>query len=103
VRVQLGDWSDDWTWKAKDHIEALEASGKLSGEVEPIAGMKNLKFTPDAKRDAKYHLYKGRQYVLAGNYVAALKELNAAIALDQDNQEIAKLLDDTQRKVLLYN
>ncbi|MDD5355767.1 MAG: hypothetical protein PHY56_04485 [Candidatus Omnitrophica bacterium] len=103
VRVQLGDWSDTWTWKAKDHIEALEASGKLSDDAEPMMGEKDLKLMPNAKRDAQYHLYRGRQYILAGNYIAALKELNAAIALDQDNQEIAKLLDDTQRKVLLYN
>jgi Flp pilus assembly protein TadD len=102
MRVQLGDWSDAWTWKAKERVEALEASGKLSDKPPAMAQGIDLKLMPNSKRDAQYHLYRGRQYILLGNYVAALKELNAAIALEPQNEEIQRLLDDTQRKVLLY-
>lgn len=103
IRVQLGDWSDAWTWKAKEHIDALEASGKLADGIEPMMTKADFNLMPNSKRDAKYHLYRGRQYIIAGNYVAALKELNAAIVLDPQNRETERLLDDTQRKVLLYN
>jgi len=102
MRVQLGDWSDSWTWKAKEYIDNLKDSGKIKDEIEPVTTGADLNFMPNEKRDAKYHLYRGRQYIVAGNYVVALKELNAAMALDPQNQEIEKLLEDTQRKVLLY-
>ena len=55
------------------------------------------------KRDAEYHLYRGRRYLAAGNYIAALKEFNAAIILDPHNSKIKESLEDAQRKVLLYN
>jgi Flp pilus assembly protein TadD len=103
MRVQLGDWSDSWTWKAKERIDSLKESGKLKDDAELAMTGADLSFMPDAKRDAKYHLYRGRQHIVAGDYVSALKELNAAVALDPQNQEIEKLLEDAQRKVLLYN
>ncbi|MDD5617519.1 MAG: tetratricopeptide repeat protein [Candidatus Omnitrophica bacterium] len=102
MRVQMGDWSDAWTWKAKEHKDALEASGKISENAKPELTKAALNMMPDAKRDAQYHMYRGRQNLILGNYVAALKELNAAAALDPQNQEIDTLLEDAQRKILLY-
>ena len=101
MRINLGDWSDGWTWKAREHLEGLGESGNLDISKIPPTG--DFGFVSNPKRDAEYHLYRGRQYVAAGNYIAALKELNAAIILDPHNKEIKQLLENTQRKVLLYN
>ena len=101
MRVKLGDWSDAWTWKAKERIDALVASGLAEAKSEAVLTKKELKTMPDAKHEARYHYYRGRQYLVVGNYVSALKELNAAIVLDPQNHEIEELLNDTQHKVLL--
>ena len=100
-RIHLGDWSDSWTWRAKEHLDGLEVAGELDTKGIPVAG--DFGLTPDPKRNAEYHLYRGRQYLVIGDYVAALKEFNAAILLDPQNKEIEELLEDTTRKVLLYN
>jgi len=103
MRINLGDWSDVWTWRAKEHLEDLGARGELGTNKIPSAGDWSFDLKSNPKRDAEYHLYRGRRYVAAGNYIAALKELNAAIVLDPHNKEIKQMLEDTQRKVLLYN
>jgi len=103
MRINLGDWSDTWTWKARDQLENLEATGKLDASKMSVLGGNRLGLISSPKRDAEYHLYRGRRYLAAGNYIAALKELNAAVVLDPHNKEIKQLLEETQQKVLLYN
>ncbi|MDD5005227.1 MAG: tetratricopeptide repeat protein [Candidatus Omnitrophica bacterium] len=102
TRVNLGDWSDSWTWKAKEHLQQLKSSGKLAARTNPNVGNLDLKLTPNPKRDAQYHLYRGRQYLATEDYTSAFKELNAASVLDPGNPEIEQSIEDTQEKVLLY-
>jgi tetratricopeptide (TPR) repeat protein len=99
TRVNLGDWSDAWTWRAREHLEKLGYSGEL--DMSGVGLGRGLE--PNPKRDAEYHLYRACQYIAVGNNVAALKELSAAILLDPQNREIKLLLEDTQHKVLLSN
>ena len=103
MRINLGDWSDVWTWKAKERLDKLGTKGKLDTSKIPTTKDLSIGLKSDPKRDAEYHLHLGRRYLAAEKYVAALKELNAAIVLDPHNKEIEKLLEDAQRKVLLYN
>ena len=103
TRVNLGDWSDVWTWKAQDRIKTLETSGVLDAEDMSMSANLGLSVTPNPSRDAKYHMYRGRQYLAIGNHLAALKEFNAAIVIDPYNEEIEELLEDAQLKVLLHN
>lgn len=103
MRINLGDWSDAWTWRAKEHLDRLSTKGGLDTSKIPASGDLSFGVKPNPQRDAEYHLYRGRSLLAAGKYVAALKELNAAIILDPHNQEIKQLLEDAQRKVLLYN
>jgi Flp pilus assembly protein TadD len=103
MRINLGDWSDAWTWKAKENLEKLEAKGGVDPSDIPVTGDLSLGLRSSPKRDAEYHLYRGRRYLAAGKYVAALKELNAAIILDPRNKEIEQLLEYAQHKVLVYN
>ncbi|MFC1709531.1 tetratricopeptide repeat protein [Candidatus Omnitrophota bacterium] len=101
LRVNLGAWSDTWTWKAQEHLEGLGLKGELDISKIPVTGSMNFKSNP--KHDAEYHFYRGRRYEAAGNYIAALKEFNAAIVLNPHNREIKESLENAQRKVLLYN
>jgi tetratricopeptide (TPR) repeat protein len=103
MRVNLGDWSDNWTWKANEHLQSIEAKSGLDTKGAPPTGDLARGAEPNPKRDAQYHLNRGRQYLAAGDYTAALKEFNAAIILDPNNTEIEELLEDAQRRVLLYN
>jgi tetratricopeptide (TPR) repeat protein len=103
MRVNLGDWSDTWTWKAQERLETIGVKGELDTSKIPATGDLGFGLEPNPKRDAEYHLYRGRRYVAAGNYIAAQKEFNAAIVLDPHNKEIKESLEDAQRKVLLYN
>lgn len=100
MRMSLGDWSDNWTWKAKEHLENLQSKVPelASKDIALIANSSG-----DPKRAAKYHIYRGRQYASDGDYVSALKEFNTAIALDPQNYEIEQLIEETQKKTLLYN
>jgi len=102
MRVQLGEWSDVWTWRAKQHLDTLQETHKVEGSGIPAEGPGVLSPTADAKRDAQYHLYRGRQYIAAGDYTLALRELSKAYMLDENNHEIGTLLDETERRVLLY-
>ncbi|MFC1645566.1 tetratricopeptide repeat protein [Candidatus Omnitrophota bacterium] len=103
MRINLGDWSDVWTWRANEHLERLGVRGELDVGKLPVTGDLGFGLTPNPKNDAQYHLNRGRRYLGAGKYIAALKEFNAAIVLDPRNKEIKDLLEDAQRKVLLYN
>jgi superkiller protein 3 len=100
MRINLGNWSDVWTWRALENLEGLKSEGKLGADKIPA---RNLGLTSEPKRDAEYHYYRARNYIMKGEYVTALKELSAAIILDPDNSEIKQLLEETQQKVLLYN
>lgn len=102
MRVQSGEWSDVWTWRAKEHLDALQATGKLQEAGIPLEGDGAFGFGSNTKRDAQYHLHKARRYIMSGNYVLAHRELTTAYLLDQNNHEIGELLDVTQRRVLLY-
>lgn len=102
MRVQLGEWSDVWTWRAKQALDALQASGKLQKAGVPMEGEVAFGFGSNPRRDAQYHLFKARQHILDGDYVLAHKELTNAFLLDQSNREIGELLDETERRVLLY-
>lgn len=102
MRVNLGDWSDSWTWKAQERLEGVGVKGELDTDKIPLTGL-GLGVEPNPKRDAEYHFYRGRRYMAAGNYIAAQKEFNAAIVLDPRNKEIREALEDAQRKILLYN
>ena len=103
TRVNLGDWSDAWTWRANEHLANLEVSNQLDTKGIPSGGDLSSGLTSNPKRDAQYHLYRGRQFLAKGNYVSALKEFEQAIILDPHNSEIKQLLEDTNQKVLLYN
>jgi len=101
MRVHLGDWSDVWTWRAKESLEGLEREGKIDSKSRTMVGDLGFRLTPNPKRNAEYHTYQGRQYLAAGNYLAALREFSAAIAIDPYDEEIEQLLENTQLKVLL--
>ena len=101
MRVNLGDWDDEWTWKAKEHLERIDGSLVEKGG-QPINKKIDTKLKPDPKRDSKYHLFMGRKFIGQGDYVSAVRELNSALMFDPDNQEILDLLDDSVTKVNLY-
>jgi len=103
MRVNLGDWSDAWTWKAKERLDGLEASNKVDKNNMPVAGNLDFSLNPDPKRRAAYHFQHARQLNARGEYIKALKELNDAVVLDPKNVDIRELLEDTQLKVLQYN
>jgi Flp pilus assembly protein TadD len=103
IRVQLGDWSDAWTWRAKENLESLKASGKLGEKGKLSESDLGLGAGSNSKRDAEYHSYQGRQHVALGDYVNALKEFDKAIMLDPNNEELERLVEETERRVLLYH
>lgn len=91
-RVNLGDWSDDWTWRANEHLANLEGSKR---DIPPSG--------TDPKHAAQFHLHRGRQFLVKNDFVNALKEFEQAIILDPNNRDLKQLLEDTNQKVLLYN
>lgn len=100
MRIRLGDWSDVWTWKAKEQLQALKISGQLKDSDISMAEDLSLGISP--KRDAQYHLYQGRHLVATGDYVAAFDEFSKAVLLDPENSEAEQLLEETGRRVIVY-
>lgn len=116
-RVLIGDWNDQWTIKARQelkslgvddpelradfldqHLASLEASGDIN------AAPKGNDLDPKRrKRDARLHLFRGKQLYYMGMYEEALIELGTAEVLDPKNKEIQKTLEEVQRKVLFSN
>ncbi len=116
-RVLIGDWNDEWTMKARrelkglgvsdpeikadfldQHLASLEASGDVTGiprgnDLDP----------KKRKRDARLHLFRGKQLYYMGMYAEALKELGIAEILDPKNKEIQKTLEEVTRKALMNN
>jgi len=101
MRIHLGDWDDEWTWKAKERLEKIDKS-LAEGDGPPRAARVDLKLKPDPKRDATYHMYKGKKLVIEGKYFKAVREFNAALLYDPNNVEIERSLDDATRKANLY-
>jgi len=101
MRLSLGDWDDEWTWKAKEHLEQIDK--KSVGKGGQILN-KNIvtKLSPNPLRDSKYHLFMARKFISQGDYVSAIGELQIAILFDPDNENIKNLLDDSIKKANFY-
>ncbi len=116
-RVLIGDWNDEWTMKARRELQSLGvsdpelkadfldqhlASLESAGDVTGIPRGNDLD-PKRRKRDARLHLFRGKQLYYMAMYPEALTELGVAIILDPKNKEIKKTLEEVQQKALINN
>ncbi len=109
-RIELGEPTDAWTIKAKEHLENLAKSDKniykLYEERETLTIIDDVK---DVKRDikdsnqlaAEVYFKRGKELYEQGQYVQALRQLHRAANLDPRNKEIDDLLIQAQKRALL--
>lgn len=116
-RVLVGDWNDEWTKKARRELKSLGVDdpelrqGFLEEHLARVEDMGDVKGRPKGndldpktrKRQARLHLFRGKQLAYMGQYVEALRELSYAEVLDPRNKEIQKVLEDVHRKALMAN
>jgi len=116
-RVLIGDWNDEWTMKARRELQSLGVSDPEIRSDFLDQHLANLEAADDRglmpkgndldprkrKRDARLHLYRGKQLYYMGMYPEALTELGIAEILDPKNKEIQKMLEEVNRKALISN
>jgi len=103
MRMDLGDWDDEWTWKAKQHLDDITGvSHERPGTPPPSAGL-SQDYQANPEREAKYHVMRGREFYNSGEYLAALKEFMRAVMLDPNNREAEQLAEMAEHRVLLYH
>ena len=116
-RVLIGDWNDEWTMKARRELKSLGVDDPeirqefLEEHLARVEDLGNIKGDPKGndldpktrKRQARLHLFRGKQLSYMGQYVEALQELAYAEILDPRNKEIQKVLEDVNRKALMTN
>ena len=116
-RVLIGDWNDEWTMKARRELKSLGVDdpeirqGFLEEHLARVEDLGDIKGDPRGndldpktrKRQARLHLFRGKQLAYMGQYVDALHELAYAEVLDPRNKEIQKVLEDVNRKALMTN
>lgn len=115
-RIELGDPNDPWTQKA---ILRLQNIGML---IEDIGWeikqqqIQDLMFSSPGKdffdvtgHETAGRKYKARNFFISaktnysiGNYVAALKDANAAAFLDPSNSEIEKFIEKIRKRMDIY-
>jgi Flp pilus assembly protein TadD len=109
-RIELGDPTDTWTVRAKEHLENLSKVDKrlykVYEETETLQLIDNVKELKSKSRDngqfaAEVYFARGKEHYERGEYVQALRELHRATNLDPRNPEIEKLLIQTQKRALL--
>jgi tetratricopeptide (TPR) repeat protein len=114
-RVLIGDWNDQWTMKARRELKGLGVSDPEVREDFMNQHLASLESTSDIngvprgndldpkkrKRDARLHLFRGKQLYYMGQYNEALSEVGLAEVLDPQNKEIRKLFEEINRKVLM--
>jgi tetratricopeptide (TPR) repeat protein len=114
-RVLVGDWNDEWTSRARRELKSLGVSDPeirqdfLDQHLTNLESTDYISGTPKGndldpkkrKRDARWHLIRGKQLYYMGMYPEALVELGMAEVLDPRNKEIQKILEEVHRKTLM--
>ncbi len=116
-RVLIGDWNDEWTMKARRELQSLGVDDPeirqdfMEEHLARVEEMGDIKGSPKGndldpktrKRQARLHLFRGKQLAYMGQYLEALRELSYAEVLDPRNKEIEKVLENVHRKALMAN
>ena len=114
-RVLIGDWNDQWTMKARQELKGLGVSDPEVREDFMSQHMASLDSADvgnpvprgndldpkKRRRDARLHLFRGKQLYSMGQYNEALSEIGLAQVLDPKNKEIRKMFEEIQRKALM--
>lgn len=109
-RIELGEPSDTWTARAKEHLENLAKVDKhlykIYEETETLELIDNVKDLKEKANDdsqvaSQVYFERGKEHYERGEYLKALRELHRAANLDPRNPEVEKLLIETQKRVLL--
>lgn len=114
-RVSVGEWNETYTVKARQELKSLGVDDPelkqefLENHLARAESLNDVRGTPKGndldprtrKRDARFHLLRGRELYYMGMYEEALKEVGMAEVLDPRSKEIQKTLEEVQRKSLM--
>jgi tetratricopeptide (TPR) repeat protein len=113
-RVSVGEWNEAYTQKARQELRSLGVDDPelkqefLENHLARVESLNDVRGTPKGndldprsrKREARFHLLRGRELYYMGMYQEALKEIGLAEVLDPRSKEIQKTLEEVQRKAL---
>ncbi len=116
-RVMVGEWNDQWTAKARQELRSMgvsdpelkedfleEQMARAESSVPITGSPKGNDLDPKKrKREARFHLMRGKQLYYMGMYPEALKELGMAEVYDPKNKEIQKVLEEVHRKAFIQS
>ncbi|MEW6009311.1 MAG: tetratricopeptide repeat protein [Candidatus Omnitrophota bacterium] len=109
-RIELGEPTDPWTIKAKEHLENLAKTDKniykIYEQTETLSIIDDVKGKKQDIKDsnqlaAEVYFQRGKELYEQGQYIQALRQLHRASNLDPRNKEIEDLLIQTQKRALL--
>ncbi len=114
-RVLVGEWNDAGTDKARAELKSLGVDdpeirkdfldqhlARMESSDGFHASPKGNDLDPKTrKREANWHMFRGKQLYSMGMFIEALKEIQMAAVLDPKNKEIEKTLEEVHRKALM--
>jgi cytochrome c-type biogenesis protein CcmH/NrfG len=114
-RVLVGEWNDVWTKKARQELKSLGVTDPeirqefMEEHLARVEDLGDISASPKGndldpktrKREARLHLFRGKQLYYMGKYMESLQELSYAEVLDPRNKEIQKVLEQVHRRTLM--